>query len=34
MRGEIICIGDELMSGRVAETNSRYACAPSLALGH
>jgi nicotinamide-nucleotide amidase len=24
MRGEIICIGDELMSGRVAETNSRY----------
>ncbi|MBI5523977.1 MAG: CinA family nicotinamide mononucleotide deamidase-related protein [Desulfarculus sp.] len=27
MRGEIICIGDELISGRVAESNSRYAAA-------
>lgn len=27
MRGEIICIGDELISGRVEESNSRYAAA-------
>ncbi len=33
MRGEIICIGDELMSGRVADTNSRYALSRLTPLG-
>lgn len=33
MRGEIICIGDELMSGRVADTNSRYALKRLWPLG-
>lgn len=33
MRGEIICIGDELMSGRVADTNSRYAVSRLWPLG-
>jgi nicotinamide-nucleotide amidase len=33
MRGEIICIGDELMSGRVADTNSRYALSRLWPLG-
>ncbi|KMY66584.1 hypothetical protein AAU61_15720 [Desulfocarbo indianensis] len=33
MRGEIICIGDELMSGRVADTNSRYAARRLWPLG-
>lgn len=33
MRGEIICIGDELISGRVAEGNSRYAMSRLNPLG-
>jgi nicotinamide-nucleotide amidase len=33
MRGAIICIGDELISGRVAEKNSRYALARLCPLG-
>lgn len=33
MRGEIICIGDELMSGRVADTNSRYVARRLWPLG-
>ncbi len=33
MRGEIICIGDELISGRVGEGNSRYAAARLWPLG-
>jgi competence/damage-inducible protein CinA-like protein len=33
MRGAIICIGDELISGRVAEENSRYAAARLAPLG-
>ncbi|MGD8562946.1 MAG: competence/damage-inducible protein A [Desulfarculaceae bacterium] len=33
MRGEIICIGDELINGRVAETNSRYAASRLWPLG-
>lgn len=33
MRGEIICIGDELISGRVAEKNARYAAARLWPLG-
>ncbi|MCF8032251.1 MAG: CinA family nicotinamide mononucleotide deamidase-related protein [Desulfarculaceae bacterium] len=33
MRGAIICIGDELVSGRVADKNSRYALARLSPLG-
>ncbi|MFH1034974.1 MAG: CinA family nicotinamide mononucleotide deamidase-related protein [Pseudomonadota bacterium] len=33
MRGEIICIGDELISGRVGEGNARYAAARLWPLG-
>ncbi|RJX30451.1 MAG: CinA family nicotinamide mononucleotide deamidase-related protein [Desulfarculus sp.] len=33
MRGAIICIGDELVSGRVAERNSRYAASRLTPLG-
>ncbi len=33
MRGEIICIGDELISGRVEEKNSRYIAARLWPLG-
>jgi nicotinamide-nucleotide amidase len=33
MRGEMICIGDELISGRVGEGNSRYAAARLWPLG-
>ncbi len=33
MRGAIICIGDELVTGRVAETNSRFALARLTPLG-
>ncbi len=33
MKGEIICIGDELVSGRSADTNSRHAAARFWALG-
>ncbi len=33
MRGAIICIGDELISGRVAEENSQYAAARLAPLG-
>ncbi|MEW5913665.1 MAG: CinA family nicotinamide mononucleotide deamidase-related protein [Thermodesulfobacteriota bacterium] len=33
MRGAIICIGDELLSGRVAERNSRYAASRLTPLG-
>lgn len=33
MRGAIICIGDELISGRVSERNSRYAASRLTPLG-
>ena len=33
MRGEIVCIGDELLSGRVKEINARYAAARLTPLG-
>ena len=33
MRGEIICIGDELISGRTADTNARYAAHRLWPLG-
>ena len=33
MRGEIICIGDELISGRVSDKNAAYASARLNPLG-
>lgn len=33
MRGEIICVGDELTSGRVGDVNARYAAARLWPLG-